>query len=595
MAFPAGTPVVTLTGTLPAAVLGTGYEGRIVLTPSAALIDSTRHAVYPGGGAADFTDGQFSVQLIPSNAAGIQPDGWLWEVDVQPANGRRIIFWAEINGNNGDTIRLDSLVPVPAPDGTPVQVGPPGASAYEIAVANGFTGTITEWLASLIGAKGDTGDQGPQPPLGAAGAGSTIALRSTDASTTNARTPTAHASSHAVAGSDPVAVAQSQVTGLPAALAALLPLAGGTLSGDLTVNGANLTVKRADNTGAYRLRVTGGGLDFEIGGMDVFLSAWTGANFTGTQTNVLRLEPTGPHLIGRTQFGTTPFDDVHDIDSSTGVASFGAKNGLTNIRLCGRRATTGAPTTGTWATGDAVQDSTGAWWLCTAGGGPGTWQTPPAVPTVHAASHASGGSDPVTPAAIGALTQATADTRYTSIAAYGNGWTAADHGLTTWAFDPAASSPSGTTLSAGFIYLVELVLRQAATISKIHAVLGTAGSTLTAGQCLAGLYDASGNRVAITSDQSTVWNTAGNKAMPLTASYSAAAGKYYAALLFNGTTSPTFACGSTLGATFTPGNANLSASAYRFCRSAAGQTALPATIVLSGYTPDANNVWSAAS
>jgi hypothetical protein len=203
----------------------------------------------------------------------------------------------------------------------------------------------------------------------------------------------------------------------------------------------------------------------------------------------------------------------------------------------------------------------------------------------HAARHAAGGSDPVTPAAIGAL----------SLASYGNAWAPSDHGLTTWAFDPAASSPSGTTLSAGFIYLVELVLRQAATISKIHAVLGTAGSTLTAGQCLAGLYDASGNRVGITADQSTVWNTAGNKAMPLTASYPAAAGKYYAALLFNGTTSPTFACGSTLGATFTPGNANLTAGAYRFCRSAAGQTALPATITLSGYTPDANNVWAAAS
>ena len=34
MAFPAGTPVVTLTGTLPSAVAGTGYGGQAVLTPS---------------------------------------------------------------------------------------------------------------------------------------------------------------------------------------------------------------------------------------------------------------------------------------------------------------------------------------------------------------------------------------------------------------------------------------------------------------------------------------------------------------------------------------------------------------------------------
>ena len=35
--------------------------------------------------------------------------------------------------------------------------GPAGKSAYEVAVAAGFTGTQAEWLASLKGAKGDTG------------------------------------------------------------------------------------------------------------------------------------------------------------------------------------------------------------------------------------------------------------------------------------------------------------------------------------------------------------------------------------------------------------------------------------------------------
>lgn len=150
-------------------------------------------------------------------------------------------------------------------------------------------------------------------------------------------------------------------------------LNGAAFTGDVTVTGANLTVKRADGTGAYRLRVTGGGLDFEIGGLDVFLSKWSGADFTGTQSNVLRLESAGPHLIGRVQFGTGAFDDVHDIDSGTGVAALGAKNGLANIRLCGRKATAGAPTTGTWITGDLVLDSAGAWHLCTTGGTPGVW------------------------------------------------------------------------------------------------------------------------------------------------------------------------------------------------------------------------------
>jgi hypothetical protein len=43
--------------------------------------------------------------------------------------------------------------------------GADGASAYDVAVAEGFEGDEQAWLASLVGPqgeKGDTGDQGPQ-------------------------------------------------------------------------------------------------------------------------------------------------------------------------------------------------------------------------------------------------------------------------------------------------------------------------------------------------------------------------------------------------------------------------------------------------
>jgi len=60
-------------------------------------------------------------------------------------------------------------------------LGSEGSSAYEIAVANGFVGTVDEWLASLKGkdgrsssgsngATGATGATGPQGPPGADGA-----------------------------------------------------------------------------------------------------------------------------------------------------------------------------------------------------------------------------------------------------------------------------------------------------------------------------------------------------------------------------------------------------------------------------------------
>jgi hypothetical protein len=48
--------------------------------------------------------------------------------------------------------------------------GSPGASAYQIAVANGFVGTQAEWLASLEGADGAPGAQGIQGPAGPPGA-----------------------------------------------------------------------------------------------------------------------------------------------------------------------------------------------------------------------------------------------------------------------------------------------------------------------------------------------------------------------------------------------------------------------------------------
>ena len=49
-------------------------------------------------------------------------------------------------------------------------LGPEGKSAYQVAVANGFSGTEKEWLASLKGDKGDTGPQGIQGIQGVQGA-----------------------------------------------------------------------------------------------------------------------------------------------------------------------------------------------------------------------------------------------------------------------------------------------------------------------------------------------------------------------------------------------------------------------------------------
>ena len=58
-----------------------------------------------------------------------------------------------------------------------------------------------------------------------------------DARLTDARTPTAHATSHGSAGGDAITIEQSQVTGLTTDLGNKLALAGGTMTGKITLDG----------------------------------------------------------------------------------------------------------------------------------------------------------------------------------------------------------------------------------------------------------------------------------------------------------------------------------------------------------------------
>lgn len=51
----------------------------------------------------------------------------------------------------------------------PYALGADGASAYAVALDNGFEGTEEEWLESLIGPQGPEGPEGPQGPEGPAG------------------------------------------------------------------------------------------------------------------------------------------------------------------------------------------------------------------------------------------------------------------------------------------------------------------------------------------------------------------------------------------------------------------------------------------
>jgi len=85
----------------------------------------------------------------------------------------------------------------------------------------------------------------------------------------------------------------------------------------------NFQVKDADTiTKSYRFRTNGSNLDVEGAGADLFISVWSGADYTGTQRDKLRLESGADIVkaIDEWQFTDGPFGSTqHKIDGAGGV------------------------------------------------------------------------------------------------------------------------------------------------------------------------------------------------------------------------------------------------------------------------------------
>lgn len=238
--------------------------------------------------------------------------------------------------------------------------------AYTDTQVTALSGTLTSALAG----KASTAHAGTHAAAGADPVTLTQAQVTGLTAALAAKASTAHATSHTDGGSDEITLTQDQVTDLVTALAGKLATTGGRLTGDLTIGTAGQK--------AYRLRQSGGALNFEAAGTSLYVGVFSAVDFGGAERVYLRLESGVElaHAAGRWEFATNVEGAaVHAIDATTGVAELGAKNSLSSVRLVGRRATPGPPTTGTWTAGDSAQDSRGAWHLCTAGGTPGTWTT----------------------------------------------------------------------------------------------------------------------------------------------------------------------------------------------------------------------------
>lgn len=163
-------------------------------------------------------------------------------------------------------------------------------------------------------------------------------------------------------------------------------------------------------------------------------------------------------------------------------------------------------------------------------------------------------------------------------------------GLLAWNYPSFFAETAGGTPASGVVYLMRIPLQSALSVTNILVGVSTAGSTLTAAECFAGLYDLNGNKIGGTADQSAVWTSAGLKTMALSGGpFNVPAGFCYVVLVTNGTTNPQFtrAAGASVGAALVTLSA--AGSAMPFCTNGTGAIALPASLVYasnsSGNTP----------
>lgn len=370
MSFPAGVQTVTVTAGSSGyhAPDGTPYAGTIRFTPSVSRVTSATYGVIALGpvNVTLSASGQFTQTLLATDAAGFSPTGWTYRVDEEFTNAPGRSYNISLPAA-APSVDLPSLAPVAATTGT--------VSSPAVLSVNGETGVVildaadvgaaptTRQISAGTGLTGGgtlAADRTLAVAFGTTGA--TVCVGN-DSRLSDARTPTAHAASHGSGGSDQITIAQSQVTGLTVALSgkvagpvsatdnAIVRYDGTTgvlvqNSGVTVADDGSMTVGAALTVGGYttlqggqfnsdfaafgsmtligtgkrvRFRPTGGDIDVEGGGKDVYLSVWSNEDFTGAQHTYLRLEYNAgiAHAVGTWLFADSPFGGGHTLTGTT--------------------------------------------------------------------------------------------------------------------------------------------------------------------------------------------------------------------------------------------------------------------------------------
>jgi Pectate lyase superfamily protein len=175
-------------------------------------------------------------------------------------------------------------------------------------------------------------------------------------------------------------------------------------------------------------------------------------------------------------------------------------------------------------------------------------------------------------------------------------WMPADGGYLEWNFDPSLMQ-SGTTAGSGTIYLARVNIRKTSiSVTSVSLYLQAAGTTLTASECFAGIYNSSGTLIGATADQSGNWTSNGSAVHTMALSggpYSLSQGFVWVAILANWTgTAPSF--GRAQNNQANAANAGFAAASARFATNGTG-TSLPSTITPSSNSLIATEWWVALS
>lgn len=563
----------TLTGTFQLAN-GSAASGQVLISPNTFLTSSDDDLLLPRSTVTIDLDssGSFTVDLVCTDDISISPTGWGYTVreKITKASGR--VYTVAIPTGSG-ALDLADLTPLTTP---------PDLIAFLVASQN---------LADI----GNTATARTNLGLGNSSTRAVGTTAGTVAAGDDARftpgAPTAHASTHASAGSDPVspvsigaetagtaATAVATHTGLPD------PHAQYVLENDLgdsatkdvgTVTG---TVAAGDDSRLSNARVpTAHAASHASAGSDPVTPGAIGADVTGAGTAavVTHVGLSDPHTQYVEKAGDTIAGDftVTGITTALGYFGTGGNVGLmssaaNNYAMFGAVGTTQQTITGTrsdtaladlltkLASYGLVVDST------TAG------------PTLALASDLLAVDGIYRRSDYGAIL----------------GWTC--H------LENIYSGGTGTLTAAGVMQLTRFRLPVAATVTNVICYVQIVGVLLS--NCYIGLYDSTGTLRASTADQSTPWQTQGLKTIAFTSPYVASAGSYWLGVVQGaGTPCAAFAqagVGDVNSNNLT--NVGLSAGAgnLRSATNGSGLTALPGSFTpSSGMTISGRLPWMAVT